>query len=451
VSARREVAIRTPPEAVRARYALDVLLSLVGLTARDAAPEERADVAYGDLEGHVRIPAGGQDGWDDFEPAVRRIGGIPVLEVPGANARSNGAIPFDLLYATYACLTAPWERTDPADEVGCPIAAAGFLARHGLLLEPLAHRYAGLLGRELGASAPGEPALVLTHDVDNNFRHLFARKESLRLLRLDFGARRPAAAARRIVGLLRRAARRPVLDPNDRFEDWRAWHGAWRSRPAYFFAASGLFDEDSARQDVPYDVRHPVVQETVRRAGEDGAEIGVHFSLRAASSADRLRAERERLEEIAGVPVQSSRHHWWALGRPAEETWRQHVSAGVALDCSLGFNDRAGFRRGICVPFRPFDTAAGRALDVHVLPTLAMDAAVFDGRAVDEAVAELRALERVVREIRGALVLDWHVHSANPRALPGAADGLRTFVDEALAGGLAPRTPLEELDERRTS
>jgi hypothetical protein len=438
-----------PRSASRARYALEVLLSLVGLTARDAGPGEHADVAYGDLEGDVRIPAGPEGGWDDIVPEVRSDGGITVLELPSANVGGDEAIRFDLLYATYACLTAPWERTDPADEVGCPIAATGFLGRHGLLLEPLAHRYAELLGRELGARIPGKPALVLTHDVDNNFGHLFARRESIRLLRLDIAARRPAAAARRTVGLMRRAARRRVPDPNDRFEDWRAWHGVWRSRPAYFFATSGLFDEGASRQDVPYDVRHPAVRETVRRAADAGAEIGVHFSLSAHASVDRLRAERARLEEIAGVPVRSSRHHWWALDRPPEPTWRRHASAGVELDCSLGFNDRAGFRRGICVPFRPFDPAAGRAIDVHVLPTLAMDAAVFDGRPVDEAVADLRALERVVREVGGALVLDWHVHSANPRALPGAADGLRTFVGDALAGGLVPRTPLDVLAESR--
>jgi hypothetical protein len=434
------VTVALPGDANRARYALGVLLSLLGLEARDGAP---ADVAYGELEGRVRIPAGPQANWDDATPRVRRVAGIPALEPPGA--RAAPPIGFDLLYATYVCLTAPWERTDPADEVGCPLAAGGFLDRNGLLAEPLVHRYAALLGSELGVPLAGEPALVLTHDVDDNFAHVFERRESLKRLRLELRAGRPVAALRRGAGLARRLARRKRADPNDRFADWVDWHAGWGSRPAFFVASAGLFGDDPVPQDVAYDVRDPVVLATLRPLAEAGAEFGVHFSIRAARSDERLAEERAALERALGAPVRSARHHWWALGRPPEPTWRAHAAAGVALDCSLGFNDRAGFRRGICVPFRPFDPTTGRALDVYVLPTVAMDAAVFDGRPPADALAELRALEEVVREVKGALVLDWHVHAANPAALPGAAEGLRSFVDGARASGLRLRTPLELL------
>src|ERR687888_1338871 len=103
----------------RARYALDVLLGLLGLRARDAAPGERALVAYGEADAAVRIPAGPQEGWDDPDPAPARV-----------------AEPDDLLYAAYACLTAPWEQADPRNEVATPIAERGWLHRHGLLEAP---------------------------------------------------------------------------------------------------------------------------------------------------------------------------------------------------------------------------------------------------------------------------------------------------------------------------
>jgi hypothetical protein len=177
---------------------------------------------------------------------------------------------------------------------------------------------------------------------------------------------------------------------------------------------------------------------------DSGAEIGVHFSIHARESPARLRAEREALEDVAGTPVRSARHHWWALGRPPEPTWRGHAEAGIALDCSLGFNDAPGFRRGICVPFRPFDPQSELPLDLHVLPTVAMDAALPPGQITEE----LRSLRQLVELARGALVLDWHVHAANPDALPGALHGLRTFLRET---ALELRTPLELLDERPPS
>ena len=424
----RTIRVDVPPASLRARYSLGVLLALLGLTPVDAAD---ADVSYGGRASHG-LPSTPEPEWGRI-PEVTRVDGVAVLHPPGAPpARLPDA---DLLYAAYAALTAPWEADDPADEVGTPLARDGFLDRNGLLGEALVHRYAAVLGERLRETPRRSFALVVTHDVDDNFARIFARRESRERLRRELRARR-ATAVRRAAGLARRLVR-PPGDENDRFDDWRAWHRARGSRPAYFAASFGLFDANGHRHDVAYDVRHPDVRRVLAGAAADGAEIGVHFSIEAREGADRLRAERERLEEIIDAPVRSARHHWWALG-DATSTWAAQAEAGIALDCSLGFNDAIGFRRGICVPFRPFDETTGAALPLHVVPTLAMDAAA--------GLDELRALGRTVRDVGGALVLDWHVHAANPRALPGALEGLTAFVDETLAQGAVPRTPLELLE-----
>ena len=96
--------------------------------------------------------------------------------------------------------TAPWERIDPKDEVGCPIAAQGWLAQNQMLREPIVHRYAEILGRALEITSRRGSAISLTHDVDNNFGHLFARRESAELLRRDLRAH-SLAAVRRAAGL----------------------------------------------------------------------------------------------------------------------------------------------------------------------------------------------------------------------------------------------------------
>jgi len=353
----------------RARYALAELQRLV------AAPIQASSV-----------PPAYEGDWDDPDPDPAR------LRPP---ARLDG---FDVLYAAYAALTAPWERVDPKDEVGCPIAAEGWLARHGLLDEPLVHRYAALLG----APARPEAAVVLTHDVDDNFRHLFARRERWERLRRRPSLRRAASLAWSL--------RPQRSDPNDRFEEEL---GAPRT---FFFASAGLAGGGDVR-DVAYDIGHPAVASVVRRLADEGAEIGVHFSIASAGSSERMRAERETLERVAGRPVRSSRHHWWAA-----PTGRAHAEAGVSVDLSLGFNDRAGFRRGIASPFRPYG-----ADDVWALPTIAMDAARPD----------LASLWRTVEGVGGLLVLDWHVHAANPaNGLP--YDELRRFLDETRPPRLTP-------------
>jgi hypothetical protein len=431
----------------RAAYALDVLFGLLGIERERATAS--AVLAYGDARAPCRIVSGPQDGWDQPRPLVARVGTLPIVHLPGgptALSLSDGAIGFDMLYAAYACLTAPWERIDPKDEVGCPIAAQGWLARNQLLREPIVHRYAEILGRALGITPRRGSAIALTHDVDNNFGHLFARRESAELLRRDLRAH-SLAAVRRAAGLTRRVGRRAASDPNDRFGDWLRWHKDWQSRPTFFVASAGLFHPGSDRRDVPYDLRHPRVRSTLRSLADEGAEIGVHFSIGAASSAERLRRERESLEEAIGVPVRCARHHWWALGNNPETTYALHAQAGVLVDCSLGFNDRPGFRRGIAAPFPPFDPASEGPSEVWALPTIAMDAAVARVGAAEHALQELRGLDEIVSSVGGILVLDWHVHAANPEALPGAGDALRSFIDAKVAEGTRMLTPLAAISE----
>ena len=404
----------------RARYALDVLLGLLGLVARDAAPGERALVGYGDADAVVRIPAGLQRDWDDPDPSPDRVRGLPD----------------DLLYATYACLTAPWERVDPRNEVGTPIAAGGWLDRHGLLEEPLVHRYAEELGSRLGKPPRREPSLVLTHDVDEHFAHLFGVRESLTRLRRELP--RPSAA-RRAAGLAKRLTRTSRPDPNDRWDEWRDLVRDWGGRATFFAASYNLFDAGAGRFDVAYDVRRPEVARELRGLADAGAEVGIHFSLQARRSAEQVRRERDRLEAALDLEVRSSRHHWWALGEAPWRTLRFHAEAGMRVDCSFGFNDRAGFRRGIAAPFRPFDPEREEVLPILCLPTTAMDRAVSD-------LGTLERLLEACREVGGALVLDWHAHVLNPAAMPGARETLLGVVRLAREHGVPLRTPLELCD-----
>lgn len=405
-------AVDTP----RARYALDVLLGLLGLGARDALPGETPALAYGDADAAVRLTAGPQDDWEDPDPKATRIAGIPE----------------DLLYATYACLTAPWEQVDARNEVGTPIAAEGWLHRHGLLEEPHVHRYAAALADGLQLPHRPEAALVLTHDVDEHFAHLFGVREAVTRFRREFPH---LSALRRGAGLARRLAQRR-RDPNDRWDEWNTLVREWGGKATFFAASYSLFDAGAGRFDVAYDVRQPEVARELRGLAESGAEIGIHFSLQGRSSAEQIRRERERLEEALALPIRSSRHHWWALGERPWRTLRAHAEAGMRIDCSFGFNDLPGFRRGIAAPFRPFDPERQEALPIQCLPTTAMDRCASDPATLE------RLLETCIAA-GGALVLDWHAHVLNPLALPGASDALLQVVRLARERGVPLRTPLE--------
>jgi hypothetical protein len=435
--------VRLEHDSPRARYALDVLTNLLDSTWISAAPGDDPDLVYGPGEA---IPAGPQSGWDEPDAHVTRSDGLPIVHRPGAVAArrsGTGKLGFDALYATYACLTAPWERVDPANEVGTPIAATGFLGRHDLLEVPLVHRYADEVGALVGRRRrPRRPVVVLTHDVDEHFRHLFAIREAVIRLGRDAAHLRPASV-RRAAGLVRRVAEGRRPDPNDRWHEWAEIVRGLHGQATFFVASFNLFDRGAARYDVAYDARDERVVETFRDLAASGAEIGIHLSLGAHEGADRIRRERERLETAFGFPIRSARHHWWALGREPWRTLDAQSKAGFLVDCSFGFNDRPGFRRGIAVPFRSFDPVEEKTLGIASLPTLAMDRAIFDGaRSYPEALAKLRSVYETVRNVGGALVLDWHAHVLNPVVFAGAGRGLIEFVNWALEDGAELQTPL---------
>jgi uncharacterized protein DUF7033 len=443
-----EVTVAWGRDTPQARYALDVLLSLLGTTARPVADGGPATLGYG-TSAAVVVPAGRQDGWDDPNPAVTSIATLPVLHRPGETPRPATEVDlgFDVLYASYACLTAPWEQVDPQNSVGTPIAAESWLARNHLLEEPLVHRYADSLGALLrGAGVPirkREPALVLTHDVDEQFAHLFGIRESLVRLGRELRRGRPSAL-RRAAGLTRRLAARSRNETNERWGEWQRLLGEWDGVATFFVASFNLFDRGARRFDVAYDVRRPEVAREFRALADAGAEVGIHFSLQANASAEQVARERQRLEDALGLEIRSARHHWWSLGPDPVRTLRFHAKAGMSVDCSLGFNDRPGFRRGIAAPFRPFDRETESPLPLVCLPTTVMDRALFDGtRSFDEALESLRSLYRRTVEAGGAFVLDWHSHVLNPAVGHGAGRGLVEFVAWAREQRAPLRRPLE--------
>ena len=437
----------------RAEYACAELLRLLGRPWSRVSAGEEADLAYGGgpAPAVFRIrEAAPESSWDDPRPGVTIDGGLAIVHPAGtvARRRDAGSLGYDPFFATYACLTAPWERVDPANEVGTPIAREGWLGRNDLLARPLVHDYAsdlaGLLRVELPVRAP---VLVLTHDVDEQFGHLFRVREARMRFARELRAGSPGVL-RRALGLARRVATRGI-DPNDRWEEWHGLLAEWG--PLTFYVASfNFFDEGAARYDVAYDVRDPRVSNQFRALAAAGAEIGIHFSLQARRSPDQIRKEVERLEDALGVPIRSARHHWWALGQETNTTLGAQAAAGIRVDCSFGFSDVSGFRRGIGRPFRAFDHDRLEPFGIWSLPTTVMDRAVVrPGCTVEDAIAELESLWQTAGRIGGAFVLDWHAHCLNPAALAGAGTVYRRFVADLVRRGAAVSTPLalaRELD-----
>jgi hypothetical protein len=159
-----------------------------------------------------------------------------------------------------------------------------------------------------------------------------------------------------------------------------------------------------------------------RQIAADGGEIGTHASYHAWRDADALRAEKERLEDAAGVSVTGNRHHYWHLDaeRP-ERTLAMHERVGYLYDASLAHERYLGWRRSFCTPFFPFDSDARREIATLQMPTAWMDDHLFgyadvNGVDPDERLAEL---VDTTAAHGGCLVVDVHDYVFDEELYPG--------------------------------
>lgn len=130
----------------------------------------------------------------------------------------------------------------------------------------------------------------------------------------------------------------------------------------------------------------------------EGFDIGLHGSYESARTPGVLGRERARLQTATGAPIDTTRQHF--LHWDVRWTPRIQEEAGLRADSSLGFNRTVGFRAGTSLPFRQFDVAADRALDLVEVPLAVQDAALLGPIGMQRGTRETRdVVEQLVGEI----------------------------------------------------
>ncbi len=158
--------------------------------------------------------------------------------------------------------------------------------------------------------------------------------------------------------------------------------------------------------------------EELRSMAKDGWEFGLHPPIHAKTSINEFIKGKEFLEDKLEQPIFGLRHHYWALDwRKPHLTYRKHVNSGFRYDLSIAWRDSVGFRAGTCLPFRPWDPAREKGLDIYSIPTAIMDGHIIPMRDGDDFDIEecSKAAEDVIRSVSengGVLTLDWHTESA---------------------------------------
>jgi hypothetical protein len=182
-----------------------------------------------------------------------------------------------------------------------------------------------------------------------------------------------------------------------------------------------------------YERLRPRLVETLLDAA---AEVGLHGSYSAADDGDRLAAEKERLEQLAG-PVRGQRYHF--LRFDLDRNLPHLETAGFAYDSTLGFNDAPGFRAGIAHPFRPWTFERDGPSAVVEVPLAAMDVTLSEERYLNlnarQAEERLRTLLDWAAEHGGGFAVLWHSEQYDSAIKPGWDRLYRRFMEDVRARG----------------
>jgi hypothetical protein len=303
------------------------------------------------------------------------------------------------------------------DQFGRFPASASVAATQGFLERPIVDEYVDLLWTAMHRLWPAlsrrrpEFRLRLTHDVDDAWAaferpfgvvgHAVAGDVLTRRdLRLAFRRSRSFVAGR--LGRL-------YDDPFDTFDflmDESERHGL---QSTFYFMVGGT---DPAH-DATYNVEDPRIVALIARINSRGHEVGLHGGFGSFESAERLSAEKAKLDRAraaAGIEAPSIgiRQHYLRFSNPI--TWRSQEAAGFRHDSTLGYAERVGFRAGTGREYPVYDLEERRALSLRERPLLVMDGTllVYMGLGEEEAVARAGAVAAAAREHESEAVLLYH-------------------------------------------
>lgn len=174
------------------------------------------------------------------------------------------------------------------------------------------------------------------------------------------------------------------------------------AKSTFFFMA-----ESPGEQNYSYKIED--LESEIGNIVERGWEVGLHGGHSTYLNAHEMKEKKERLEKVTHKPVLGYRNHYLRFKVP--DTWECLSKAGFLYDSTLGYADCAGFRNGMCHPFRPFNLNTNNEINILEIPLVVMDDTLdqkymrLDSRGKWELIKML--IDRVAA-CQGVFTLLWH-------------------------------------------
>jgi peptidoglycan/xylan/chitin deacetylase (PgdA/CDA1 family) len=271
-----------------------------------------------------------------------------------------------------------------------------YLSVQGNCLEARASQYLVDHGFSFNYPEDKRFAVCLTHDIDCLYISKDCIFDVLKNLGNQKGARRNLAM--RMPFYLINQKSNPIWNFNMIID----LENEYNAKSTFFFLAA----EKDLGRDTNYRVED--LHDEMRDILSEGWSVGLHCGYHSYDKLEEITKEKLRLEKVLGGKVAGCRNHYLRFKVP--DTWELLSRAGFKYDATFGYADFAGFRNGMCHPFRPFNLKTEKLIDIWEIPLIAMDGTLFDYMSLDEGGAWqiTRQLIDAVEKLGGVMTILWH-------------------------------------------
>lgn len=181
---------------------------------------------------------------------------------------------------------------------------------------------------------------------------------------------------------------------------------------SYYFMCGGETGKDNY-----YNINNKNLKNVFKRIKDNSSEIGVHGSYNSYNNFNLLKKEVDKINEFTNLV--GIRQHYLRFKVP--DTWNIQAKGGLKYDTTLGYAKYAGFRGGLCTPYKPFDILNRKVIDIYEIPLIVMDGTISEaqymGLSPKEAIEYVKEVIDRIIEVNGVFSLLWHNSSLDKNSV----------------------------------
>ena len=262
--------------------------------------------------------------------------------------------------------------------------------------------------------------VLLSHDVDVVSKYLSLLREIRLQLSILLVNRKPLEVIKRIKGYIATNLVRMIKDPCDTFDMILTMEKEKGYNSSFYFMSDGK----------GYSLKNKKVKGIIKKLNCANKEIGFHPGLGTAHDEKLFIKEltlfKKEFNRSAKIGI---RQHYLSFN--AQKTWGIQDKYNIRYDTTLCFPERAGFKVGYCLPYKPYDLKNDRIFDVWEMPLIVMDGSLMQYMKLDfyHAAEYIKELVVNVEIHKGIFVLLWHNSAISKEYNIHSIDIFKWFYD----------------------